>query len=308
MPTNRILVFGRVGQVGWELRHKLACLGRVISLEYPEVDFSRPDSIREAVRKEDPKVIVNAAAYTAVDKAESDSVLANAINGTAPGVLAEEAKRLGSLLVHYSTDYVFDGTKQGLYVETDEPNPLSVYGESKLAGDLAIQSAGCDYLIFRTSWVYGARGNNFLLTMLRLAREGKDLRIVDDQIGAPTSSECIAQATADVLAQVLSPGGPRVEGRSGVYNLTSCGETTWYGFAKSLLARSAESMGFTLPDLIPIATSEFPRPAKRPANSRLCCQRLEEVFGVQMPDWEDALSLVIETLRGQNHPFGILER
>ena len=287
------MVFGRIGQVGWELRHKLACLGRVAGVDYPEVDFTKADSIRNAVRAAEPAVIVNSAAYTAVDKAESEPELAWAINGTAPGVIAEEAKRLGGILVHYSTDYVFDGSKQGAYVETDAPHPLNVYGKTKLAGDEAIQAVGGDYLILRTSWVYGARGNNFLLTMLRLARERAELRIVDDQTGAPTSSECIAEATADILAQVLSPAGGGLAGRSGIYNLTCRGETTWYGFAKAFLSKAA---GTAAPELIAIPTSEFPRPAQRPANSRLLCQRVEETFGVRLPDWEEALELVLETL------------
>jgi dTDP-4-dehydrorhamnose reductase len=219
-----------------------------------------------------------------------------AINGTGPGVIAEEAKRLGSLLVHYSTDYVFDGTKQGAYVESDAPNPVNVYGRTKLAGDEAIQAVGGEFLILRTSWVYGVRGSNFLLTMLRLARERSELRIVDDQIGAPTSSECIAQATADILAQLLAPACGGLDGRSGIYNLTSAGETSWYGFAKALLSQSAAPFGFPVPDLVPIKTSDYPRPATRPFNSRLSCQRLAHTFGINMPSWEDALSLVLETL------------
>jgi len=302
MRNTKILVFGRVGQVGWELRHKLACLGQVTALEYPEVDFSKPDSIRTAVRATEPVVIINAAAYTAVDKAESDPELATAINATAPGVIAEEAKRLGSLLVHYSTDYVFDGAKPSSYVETDTPNPINVYGKTKLAGDQAIQSVGGDYLILRTSWVYGARGNNFLLTMLRLAQERAELRIVDDQIGAPTSSECIAQATANLLAQLLVPAGGGLQGRSGIYNLTNSGETSWCGFARSFLTKSAGTFGFKVPNLIPITTSEFPRPAKRPVNSRLSCQRVEQTFGVIMPHWEHALSLVLDTLTEGSSP------
>jgi dTDP-4-dehydrorhamnose reductase len=302
MRNTKILVFGRVGQVGWELRHKLACLGQVTALEYPEVDFSKPDLIRTAVRAADPVVIINAAAYTAVDKAESDPELATAINASAPGVIAEEAKRLGSLLVHYSTDYVFDGSKPGPYVETDAPNPINVYGKTKLAGDQAIQSVGGDYLILRTSWVYGARGNNFLLTMLRLAQERAELRIVDDQIGAPTSSECIAQATANLLAQLLVPAGGGLQGRSGIYNLTNSGETSWCGFARSFLTKSAGTFGFKVPNLIPITTSEFPRPAKRPVNSRLSCQRVEQTFGVIMPHWEHALSLVLDTLTEGSSP------
>jgi dTDP-4-dehydrorhamnose reductase len=302
MQNTKILVFGRVGQVGWELRHKLACLGEVTAIDYPEIDFSRPDSIRTTVRAAEPTVIINAAAYTAVDKAESDPDLAMAINGTAPGVIAEEAKRLGSIFMHYSTDYVFDGTKPGLYVETDSPNPINVYGKTKLAGDQAIQAVGGDYLILRTSWVYGARGSNFLLTMLRLAQERAELQIVDDQIGAPTSSECIAQATANLLAQLLAPAGRGLDGRSGIYNLTSTGETTWHGFAKSLLTKSSGYFGFTVPHLIPIKTSEFPRPAKRPANSRLSCHRLEQTFGVTLPPWEHALSLVLDTLTEGSSP------
>jgi len=296
MDNSRILIFGRIGQIGWELRHKLACLGQVSAVEYPEVDFTRADSIRAAVRAVEPALIVNAAAYTAVDKAEAEPELATAINATGPGVLAEEAKRMGSLLVHYSTDYVFDGTKQGAWVETDAPNPLSVYGKTKLAGDRAIQAAGCDYLIFRTSWVYGARGHNFLLTMLRLAKERTELRIVDDQIGSPTPSECIAQATANVLAQVLMPGGAGLQERSGIYNLTCSGETSWFGFAKTLLTQAASRFGITIPSLVPITTGDYPTPAKRPANSRLSCQRLEQTFGVKMPHWEHALDLVLETL------------
>lgn len=294
MRNLKILVLGRVGQVGWELRHRLACLGAVSAVDFPEVDFTNADSIRETVREAAPAVIVNAAAYTAVDKAESEAELATAINGTAPGVIAEEAKKLGSILVHYSTDYVFDGTKQGPYAETDVPNPMNVYGRSKLAGDLAIKAVGGDFVILRTSWVYGARGNNFLLTMLRLAKEKAELRIVDDQIGSPTTSECIAQATADILAQVLAPVGGGMQGRSGIYNLTCAGETSWFGFAKEFLN---EQSGSATPKLISIPTSEFPRPAKRPANSRLSCRRVEEAFGVRMPDWKVALALVMETLR-----------
>jgi dTDP-4-dehydrorhamnose reductase len=302
MTNRKILIFGRSGQVGWELRHKLACLGQVSATGSTEVDFSDLDSIRNAVRSVEPAVIVNAAAYTAVDKAESEPAIAATINSTAPGVLAEEAKQLGCILVHYSTDYVFDGTRQGSYVETDAPSPLNVYGKTKLAGEVAIQSVGGDYLILRTSWVYGARGSNFLFTMLRLAKERAELRIVDDQTGAPTTSECIAQATADVLAQLMAPTGGGLQGRSGVYNLTNAGETTWFGFAKAFLTKR---YGTATPNLIPIPTSEFPRPARRPANSRLSCQRLKETFGVRMPHWEEALSLVLETLaEGASPPSG----
>jgi dTDP-4-dehydrorhamnose reductase len=291
MKTPKILIFGRVGQIGWELRHKLACMGKVQSVGLPEVDFSKPETIRDAIRAAEPTVIVNAAAYTAVDKAEAAPEPAWAINATGPGVIAEEAKRLGSLLVHYSTDYVYDGSKDGAWVEADAPNPLNVYGKSKLAGDEAIAAVGGNYLILRTSWVYGPRGSNFLLTMLRLAKERSELRIVNDQTGSPTTSECIAQATADILAQVLAPAGGGLAGRSGVYHLTSAGATTWFGFAKAFLSKQA-----SCPVLTPIPSSSYPVPAKRPVNSVLSCERLAETFGVRLPAWEHALDLVLETL------------
>jgi len=290
MTIPKILVFGRVGQVGWELRHKLACIGRVVSVDYPEIDFSKPDTIRAAVRAAEPNVIINAAAYTAVDKAETTPDPAWAINATGPGVIAEEAKRLGALMVHYSTDYVYNGAKPSPWVETDAPGPLSVYGQTKLAGDEAIAAVGGDYVILRTSWVYGARGANFLLTMLRLAKERPELRIVDDQTGSPTTSECIAQATAQIVAQVLAPAGG-LNGRSGVYHLTSSGATTWFGFANTFLSKQPAG-----PKLTPIPTSEYPVPARRPVNSVLSCQRIADTFGVRMPPWEDALDLVLETL------------
>jgi dTDP-4-dehydrorhamnose reductase len=291
---RRTLVFGRSGQLGWELRHRLSCLGEVKTVGSSEVNFSSPDAIRRAIRDFAPSIIVNAAAYTAVDKAESEPEAAWAINATAPGVLAEEAKGLNALLVHYSTDYVFDGSKDGLYVESDPTSPLNEYGKSKLGGEEAITAVGGDYLILRTSWVYGARGTNFLLTMMRLAMERPELRIVNDQTGAPTSSECIAQATAHILAQVVSKQG--LQGRSGLYHLTCAGATTWFGFAEEFLRRLSTESGSPLPKLVPIPTSEFPRPAKRPANSRLSCLRLEEAFGVKMPEWQTALSLVLESL------------
>src|ERR1700678_4027208 len=278
MKIPKILIFGRLGQVGWELRHKLACLGPVISAGSPEIDFSRPDTIRDTIGAVQPSVIVNAAAYTAVDKAEATPEPAWAINAAGPGVIAEEAKRLGALMVHYSTDYVYDGSKQAPWVETDTPNPLNVYGKSKLAGDEAIAAVGGDYLILRTSWVYGARGANFLLTMLRLAKERPELRIVDDQTGSPTSSVSIAQATAQVLAQVLAPEGDGLAGRSGVYHLTNSGATTWFGFAKAFLSRQT-----ACPKLTPISTTEYPLPARRPMNSVLSCEKLAETFGVQTP-------------------------
>ncbi len=301
MRDQRILIFGRTGQVGWELHHKLACLGQILPVGLPEVDFARPESIRAAIREHKPAVIVNAAAYTAVDKAESEPELANAINAAGPGVLAEEARRLGALLIHYSTDYVYDGTKQGAWDETDPVNPLGVYGKSKLEGDRAIEASGCDHLIFRTSWVYGARGKNFLLTMLRLGKERPEIRIVDDQVGSPTSSECIAQATADVLARLGTKEGFRIEELSGVYHLACGGEASWFRFAVAIFNRASTRLGQASPKLIPIATSEYPTAAKRPANSRLSCQRLADTFGVRLPDWEQTLDLVMETLTEFGH-------
>jgi dTDP-4-dehydrorhamnose reductase len=303
MQTNKILIFGRVGQVGWELRHKLACLGNIVSVEFPEVDFTKPDSLRSVVRAEQPTVIVNAAAYTAVDKAETEQELALAINGTAPGVLAEEARQMGSLLVHYSTDYVFNGSGTTPWKESDTPAPLNVYGQTKLAGDLTIAASGCDHLIFRTSWVYGARGSNFLLTMLRLAQERSELSIVDDQIGAPTSSECIAQATADVLAQVLAPAGKGIDGRSGIYNLTNGGETSWCGFARAIFDRAHTLLSTPQPSVQPIPTSAFPRPATRPTNSRLNPQQLADSFGVRLPHWELGLDLILESMAEGSSAF-----
>ncbi len=303
MNSPRILLFGRNGQIGWHLCRTLASLGDVTAVDYPDVDFSSADSIRIAMRSLRPTVVVNAAAYTAVDEAESRSDLAMAINGIAPGIIAEEAKRQSSIVIHYSTDYVFDGTKPDHYVESDPPNPLSVYGRSKLAGDLAIQAAGCDHLIFRTSWVYGSRGKNFLLTMLRLAQQRPELRIINDQIGAPTASDFIAQATTAVLAQILSPGASkRIEGCSGIYNLTNSGETSWFGFAEALLNLAGAKMGLNVPRLLPITTSEYPLPAKRPSNSRLSTRKVQDTFGILIPTWQDSLSHVMERVVEQGLP------
>jgi len=273
----RILLTGRNGQVGWELQKVLAPLGELEALGRAELDLRDAGRIREAVRASNADVIVNAAAYTAVDKAESEREAAFAVNATSPGVLAEEAKRSGALLVHYSTDYVFDGAKPAPYVEEDEPNPINVYGASKLAGERAIVGSGCRYLILRTSWVYGPRGANFYLTMLRLARERPELRVVDDQEGAPTSSLAIARATA----QLLRPGA------HGLYHLSAAGRTSWCGFARAILGRA----GLATP-VVAIRTEDYPAPAKRPRNSRLDCSRLRADFGVALAPWEEQLSEV----------------
>ena len=283
----RILLTGANGQVGWELARALAPLGEVIGLDRSRLDLAQPDALRETVRAIAPTAIVNAAAYTAVDRAESEPDLARAINAIAPGVLAEEAQHLDAILVHYSTDYVFDGTKSEPYVEADPTHPLSVYGRTKLEGERAIGASGCRHLTLRTSWVYGARGHNFLLTMLRLARERRSLRIVDDQIGAPTWSREIAQATADLLGQPELAA----RGADGLYHLTAGGATTWFGFARAIFD-SAEMarLGITPPALEAIPTSAYPTPARRPANSRLDCGRLFSRTGVRFAAWDAALA------------------
>jgi dTDP-4-dehydrorhamnose reductase len=273
----RILLTGGNGQVGWELLKALAPLGEIVAPDRAQLDLRDPARIREAVRAANADVIVNAAAYTAVDKAESERDAAFAVNAAAPGVLAEEAKKSGALLVHYSTDYVFDGAKAAPYVEEDEPNPLNVYGASKLAGERAIAASGCRYLILRTSWVYGPRGSNFMLTMLRLARERPELEVVDDQVGAPTSSLAIARATA----QVLRPG------THGTYHLSAAGQTSWCGFARAILARAGSATPVTA-----IRTEDYPTPARRPRNSRLNCTRLRADFGLALAPWEEQLAEV----------------
>lgn len=294
---NRILLVGKNGQVGWELQRTLATLGEVVAVDRQGMDLANPDSIRDAIHATRPNLIVNAAAYTAVDKAESEPDLAMAINGVAPGIMAEEARRLGAAMVQYSTDYVFDGTKTSPYTEEDIPNPISVYGKTKLAGEQAVQAAGIPHLIFRTSWVYGLRGRNFLLTILRLAKERDELRIVDDQIGAPTWSRMIAEATGQVLSQGFSP----LAMKSGIYNLTAAGRTSWYGFAKAIL-ESMSHQGIPsslithhpLPKLIPITTSEYPLPAPRPPYSVFSSVKLNRTFGVALPAWDTSLTLCME--------------
>lgn len=286
-----ILLTGVNGQVGWELRRTLAPLGRVVAVDRDELDLADPDALRARVRALSPGLIVNPAAYTAVDRAETEAAQARTINAVAPGILAEEAKRCGAILVHYSTDYVFDGSKDGPYLEDDVPKPLNVYGSTKLEGEQAIRASGVRHLILRLSWVYGRRGHNFLLTMQRLMRERAELKIVDDQVGAPTWSRLIAEATALILAQCLSParGADRPE-PWGTYHLTCGGATSWYGFASAI----AELGGYST-RLIPIPTADYPTPARRPANSRLDNGKLERTFGVRLPDWREALELCLQT-------------
>jgi dTDP-4-dehydrorhamnose reductase len=280
--SARILLTGSRGQVGWELARSLSSLGDVEALDSSQLDLTDVAAIRRAVAEIQPRIIVNPAAHTAVDKAQSESERAYALNTTAPGVLAEEAEKLGALLVHYSTDNVFDGSGDQARVETDATGPLNVYGASKLAGEQWIQAACRRQLIFRTSWVYGGSGANFLLTMRRLMRERPELKIVADQIGAPSWCRNIADATAQVLAQVGSPlvGADKPQ-PWGVYHLTNGGETSWHGFAQAILDLDAPDSATRL---LPIPSSDYPTPAKRPLNSRLNNDKLEREFGVRLPD------------------------
>lgn len=289
---STILLTGINGQVGFELARSLQGLGRVVALDRSGLDLGDLDQVRSVVRDLKPTLIVNPAAYTAVDKAESDAEACMRANAEAPGVMAEEAKRLGAALVHYSTDYVFDGTKDGAYVEDDPVNPQNVYGKSKLAGEQAIAAAGCDHLIFRTSWVYGARGKNFLQTMLRLGAERDELSVVADQVGAPTWAVTIAALSANVLAQSLVGGPDWWQEKSGVYNLMASGSTSWHGFASAIFTHSSLDKK---PLVKPIPAASYPTPAARPSNSRMSNEKLFQAFGVRAPGWEDALKLCLET-------------
>lgn len=282
---KKILLTGKNGQVGWELRRTLAPLGEVIALGREQLDLADAGAICTAIRTISPDIIVNAAAYTAVDQAESETSLAMWVNAQAPGVMAEEAKKMGAQLVHYSTDYVFDGTEDRPYVEDDAPAPINAYGRSKLAGEQAIQASGCRHLIFRVGWVYGLHGKNFLRTILRLAEEREELRIVEDQFGAPTWSRLIAEATALALARPRQP--------EGLYHLASAGHTSWHGFTKAILELSRH-LRTREPLLAAIPTREYPLPAARPRNSRLACERLAREASIQLPDWRLGLGLCLD--------------
>jgi dTDP-4-dehydrorhamnose reductase len=295
MSGQRILLTGANGQLGWELRRTLSCLGEVVALDSRAMNLADADSVRQKVREIAPHIIVNPAAYTAVDKAESESERAHAVNAAAPGILAEEACTTGALLMHYSTDYVFNGSGSTPRGEDDACDPLNVYGATKLAGERAIQATGCRHLIFRTSWVYGARGSNFLLTMRRLMRERSELKIVADQIGAPTWCRDLAEATAQVLSQISSPIHDTDQGAFwGVYHMTNAGETSWHGFAQAIQALDASDEVQAPARLLPIPSSDYPTPAKRPLNSRLNNDRLEQKFGLRLQDWRAALALCLE--------------
>lgn len=304
----KILLIGKNGQVGRELLHHLPSLGEVIAMGHHQLDLSDLDGIRRVLLELRPRLIVNAAAYTAVDQAEAEPTATQTVNAEAPAVMSQEAKKIGAALVHFSTDYVFDGSKRTPYEESDPPNPLSVYGRTKLEGERAIQAAGVPHLIFRTSWVYDTQGKNFLRTILRLATQKEELRVVNDQIGAPTWSRMIASGTAQILKKCLSADSEisRLEEYSGVYNMTASGETTWYDFARAILeafsdpsrlgpwfAAATGGKPITITRLLPILTRDFPTAARRPAYSVLSNAKLGKVFGIRLPHWRSQLQMAV---------------
>ena len=298
----RALVTGAGGQVGAQVARILEGRAQSIAVDRSRLDLCDPAAIAARIREMRPQLIVNAAAYTAVDFAESEEARARAVNAVAPGVIAEEAARAGALLVHFSTDYVFDGEKSSPYVEDDPTNPLSVYGRTKLEGERNVAASGCAHVILRTSWVYGPQGGNFLFTMLRLAATREELRVVDDQRGAPTSSLQLARAVLALFTEA-EPARPisaadiaRVSGRKGLYHATAAGETTWFGFAKAIFEGRARSANFKTPRLVAIPTREYPTPARRPANSMLSNERLERTFGVRLGDWRAGLAETLSAL------------
>ncbi|BAZ47765.1 dTDP-4-dehydrorhamnose reductase [Nostoc sp. NIES-4103] len=291
----KILLTGVTGQVGWELQRTLMPLGTVIPVGRRHMDLAQPDTIRHIIRELRPDLIVNPAAYLASDKAESEPDLAMAINGIAPGVMAEEAKRLGAAMIHYSTAGVFDGTKNTPYKEEDKAEPPNIYGKTKLAGEQAIAAVGVDHLIFRINWVYGLqqREKNFLMTMLRLAEEQEEIRVVDDQFGAPTWSRMIAEVTAQIVFQSLHNTADFFASKGGLYHLTASGKTSWYGFSKAIFEYDFQWSQRKLKRLIPITTQEYPTTARRLAYSILDNHKLSNTFKMVMPDWQNILELVL---------------
>jgi dTDP-4-dehydrorhamnose reductase len=297
--SPKILIVGNAGQLGRELERFFAGMGPIVAVDRESVDLADEGQTRDLVSRAEPDVILNAAAYTAVDRAEAERDLALAINAQAPRVLAEEARKRGALFVHYSTDYVFDGKKPVPWTEDDKPYALNIYGASKLAGELAVQEVGGNYFIFRTSWVYGPHGNNFLLTMLRLAKERSSLSIVDDQIGGPTTSIELARSTHTIVSGLLADRFGNMDECAGLYHMTCRGSTSWYGFAKAIFDRSAALLGVKPPKLVPIGTKDYPTPALRPQNSVLSNAKLKSRFGFQLQSWEEALEEVLQVLARQ---------
>ena len=297
LNSPRFLITGANGQLGFELQRALAPLGEVIALDRAGCDLSIADSILAAVRAAKPDVIFNAGAYTAVDKAESEPDQAHAINAVAPGVIGEEAAKIGALVIHYSTDYVFDGSKAEAYLETDTPSPLSVYGKTKLIGEQALTGSGAKYLIFRTSWVFGLHGKNFIKTILRLASERPELKIVVDQVGAPTGVALLADVSAHIAARYLRDGADSFP--FGLYHLAPSGQTSWHGFARHVVAKATAAnspLKVTPERILPITTPEYPTPAARPANSRLDTSKFRSAFGLHLPDWTHGVDQVLDVL------------
>ncbi|VAX21759.1 dTDP-4-dehydrorhamnose reductase [hydrothermal vent metagenome] len=292
----KILVTGSNGQLGQELATELRPLGELLLVDIQELDITNAEQVNRAVADFKPALIVNTAAYTAVDRAEEEKELAMTVNGKAPGILAHAAKKNGAGFIHYSTDYVFDGTKNSPYTEDDTPCPINWYGETKLAGERAVMKSGAPYLIFRTSWLYGTTGNNFMLTMLRLFNERDEIKIVADQRGTPTWSRVVAQTTAEIVKK-LHEGAEfksSLEQVSGLYHLTCEGQTTWHGFTTAIMENVKTTGVDNLPKLIPVQTSEYKTPAKRPLNSTLSLEKVKRTFGVEIPDWRDALNLCMK--------------
>jgi dTDP-4-dehydrorhamnose reductase len=296
----KILLLGKNGQVGWELQRSLAPLGEVLALDRYSTshcgDLTQPDKLAQTVLAFKPDFIVNAAAHTAVDKAESEPELATVLNTDAPAALAKAAAQVGAWLVHYSTDYVFDGSGTHARQEGEGTGPLSVYGQTKLDGEKTIVASGCKYLIFRTSWVYAARGGNFAKTMLRLAQERDKLTVINDQHGAPTGADLVADVTAHAMRRVLNTQNSSF---SGVYHLVAAGETTWHGYASHVIEKAKVSKpeaGWKVADISPVPTSAFPTPAMRPLNSRLCTHKLQQNFGLVLPPWEQGVDRMLEEI------------
>jgi dTDP-4-dehydrorhamnose reductase len=299
----KFLLLGKNGQVGWELQRALAPLGTVIAADRTQADLANPESLRAFVASIAPDCIVNAAAYTGVDQAESDIELANTINAESVKVLGEETLRLNAWLIHYSTDYVFDGNKKTPYLESDAVNPLSVYGQSKLQGEQYIQASGCKYLIFRTSWVFSAHGSNFVKSMLRLAKQRESLNIVADQFGAPTSAELIADVTALCFNQIMIKNEGFSKDKKGIYHLVSGGEASWHTFAQFIISQALD-MGAdlkTMPsNIFPISTAEYPVPATRPKNSRLSTDKLQQTFSLHLPQWQSYVDRMLTEIIRSN--------
>ena len=289
----RTMLFGSTGQLGVELVRLLTGKIDLVALSRTDVDLTDSTAIRAAIQAAQPQVILNAAAYTAVDRAESEPELARAVNTAAPGIMAEEAQRANAWLIHFSTDYVFDGTGTRPWEETDAPHPLNVYGATKLEGEQAIAATGCRHLIFRTSWVYSSHGNNFLRTMLRLGAQRPSLSIVNDQTGTPTSAGELARATESILERIQDAQSTPLE--SGIYHMTCAGSTTWFGFAEAIFAAMAGQS--PTPALVPIPSEQYPTPAVRPRNSILNCKKLESAFGVRLSPWQKALEDVIAEIK-----------